>query len=194
MRAIDRRGPRLGHEQGGFTLVELLVVIAIIGILIALLLPAVQSARESARRMQCQNHLKQLALAMHGHHELHGFLASGGWGWLWTGDPDRGVGKNQPAGWNYDLLPFLEEQAVYDLGTDGQPDRVTVEQLEGALRRDETPIPLFACPSRRAATLYPRPGHITYHNGGNIVQSGARRLRSQRGRHAGALVFWPVTH
>jgi prepilin-type N-terminal cleavage/methylation domain-containing protein len=156
----------------GFTLVELLVVIAIIGILVALLLPAVQSAREAARRMQCKNHLKQMALAMHNHHTAHGFFPSGGWGWLWTGDPDRGSGKEQPAGWNYSILPFTEQQNVFDLGSDGDKDTITDTQRDGALKRDQTPISFFACPSRRSASLYPRPAGMTYHNGRAVTEAG----------------------
>ena len=79
----------------GFTLVELLVVITIIGILIALLLPAVQAAREAARRAQCANNLKQMGLACLGHEEAHGHFPTGGWGWGWLGDPDRGFRQRQ---------------------------------------------------------------------------------------------------
>ena len=87
--------------RSGFTLVELLVVIAVMGILIALLLPAVQSARESARMIQCKNHLKQIGLAWLHHHDAQGFFPTGGWGSNWTGDSDRGFavlsGPGQPA-------------------------------------------------------------------------------------------------
>jgi len=160
-------------SRAAFTLVELLVVITIIGILIALLLPAVQAAREAARRMQCQNHLKQMGLAMHNHLQAHGFFASGGWGWMWTGDPDRGVGKEQPAGWNYALLPYLELQALHDLGADGDPTNFTNTQRDGALQRDQTPVSMFNCPTRRRAIVYPRPKGMTYHNGRQVTKSAA---------------------
>ena len=71
----------------GFTLVELLVVITIIGILMSLLLPAVQSARESARSAQCANNVKQLGLACLNHVSVTGFFPSGGWGWSWVATP-----------------------------------------------------------------------------------------------------------
>ncbi len=104
------------HRRAAFTLVELLVVIAIIGILVALLLPAVQSARESARRLQCSNRLRQLALAMHNYHTAHESFPAGGItklpvsNCLIDGDRNTDNGPN----WAVLILPYLEDQNLYD--------------------------------------------------------------------------------
>ena len=98
-------------RRSAFTLVELLVVITIIGILIALLLPAVQSAREAARRMQCGNNLKQIGLAMHNYHQVHNVLPPCNT-YARTYPDDAGVGMRRS--WTVPLLPFLEQTAIYD--------------------------------------------------------------------------------
>lgn len=146
--------------QRAFTLVELLVVIAIIGILVALLLPAIQAARESARRQQCVNHLKQLSLAALNHHESTGHFPTGGWGWDWIGDPDRGTGQQQPGGWIFNLMPFTEEGVSYAAASDGQPDTLTPQQLKAIREIVVKPLPLIMCPSRRAGAginVFPKP-------------------------------------
>lgn len=154
-----------------FTLVELLVVIAIIAMLVTLLLPAVQAARAAARRMQCQNNLKQLSLAMQNHHSAHGFFPSGGWGWRWTGDADRGAGKEQPAGWNFSLLPFFEENNLYNMGSDNNPGEITKRQRDGALARELQPRGILVCPTRREARVYSRPKGQSYFNSGAIREA-----------------------
>ena len=135
-----------------FTLVELLVVIAIIGILVALLLPAVQSAREAARRNTCKNQLKQMGLACLNHEATHSHLPTSGYGWRWQPDPDKGFGKRQPGGWTFNILPYVEEQELRDL-VSGVTDRS--EREARMLQLVQTPIDLFTCPSRREPRLYP---------------------------------------
>ena len=99
----------------GFTLVELPVVIAFIGILVALLLPVVQALRESVRRLQCSNQLKQLAIVFHHHHDSHGCFPSGGWGDNWVGFPEHGFGRKQSGGWLDYTLPYMGPSALYSL-------------------------------------------------------------------------------
>ena len=134
-----------------FTLVELLVVITIIGILIALLLPAVQAAREAARQLQCQNNLKQLGLAALNHESTTGRFPSNGWYCLWVGDPDLGDSWQQPGGWMYNLLPYMEQQPLHDL----QAGKTGQVRKDAATQMIQTPLAVLYCPSRRAAALYP---------------------------------------
>ncbi len=139
------------HFNRAFTLVELLVVIAIIGILIALLLPAIQSAREAGRRSTCLNNLKQIGLAVQNHVDAVKHFPSSGWGFFWTGDPDRGYGKAQPGGWVYNILDYLEESNLRKAGK-GQP---TAAKRASAKQVIMTPLGAFTCASRRRLDVYP---------------------------------------
>lgn len=132
------------NRVAGFTVVELLVAIAVIAILIALLVPAVQYAREAARRAQCQNNLRQLGLAVHNFESTHRHYPGNGWGYLWIGDPDRGVGPDQPGGWIYQILPFIEGDSLQSMGRglDAPAKKQALSELSGQV------LPLLQCPTR----------------------------------------------
>jgi len=143
-----RNDQRLAGDQrrsAGYSLTEVLVAIAVIGILIALLLPAVQMARESARRINCSNNVRQIGLAFQTHHEQLGYFPTSGDGWgspptYVNGSP--AVGSAQGAGWGFQVLPYLEARAVWQ-GGDGKTNQERQRVAVGATN------PHFFCPSRR---------------------------------------------
>jgi prepilin-type N-terminal cleavage/methylation domain-containing protein/prepilin-type processing-associated H-X9-DG protein len=151
--SMGRTGKNVSPTARAFTLVELLVVIAIIGILVALLLPAIQAAREAARRAQCLNNLKQIGLAFQLHADTHEIYPTGGsdiWSRRTTDKSrpnervfgDRGrplVAPNQNWGWAYQILPYLEQQALW-----------------AAKVNDLTPVPVpaYFCPSRGPSRVH----------------------------------------
>jgi prepilin-type N-terminal cleavage/methylation domain-containing protein/prepilin-type processing-associated H-X9-DG protein len=144
----------------GFTLVELLVVIAIIGVLVALLLPAVQAAREAARRMQCQNNFKQMGLAMHSFHDAFGRLPP--------------CGQSNTAnrwGWQVAIMPYIEQGNLFQQL--GSPDLTTTASMPfPATPILQTKIAAYRCPSDLTTQLPTNPNFDNYGTSNYIVSEG----------------------
>ena len=174
------------RRSKGFTLVELLVVIAIIGILIALLLPAIQAAREAARRSQCKNNLKQIGLAAMAHLDTQKFFPTCGWGYHWTGDPDRGYSTQQPGGWLYNLLPFIDQASIHDMAK-GLPAGSTAK-YQMLAHMNSVVIATYNCPSRRSGgdALIKDPTLLeTEYNADDTVKVQVGQARSDYAGNAG---------
>ena len=132
------------HRNSGFTLVELLVVIAIIGILIGLLLPAVQQVREAARRTSCMNNLRQIALACHNYESALGhFPTTGGSASSFWSESYEPFANFENGSWMYQILPFCEQNNLYD-----QRESISFADSSTGLGIAESPVPIFNCPSR----------------------------------------------
>ena len=177
-----RRSP--ARRAAGFTLVELLVVIAIIGILVGLLLPALNAAREAMRGATCSNQLKQIALAFASHETMHSHFPTGGWGGDWVGDPDRGYTRDQPGGWGYNTLSFMEQSMLHDSGADGDGQSISDGQRTAAMIVAVTERSGLNCPTRRRADLFV--GDSIGYKNMDEVPDGAGVVRSDYAANAGS--------
>jgi prepilin-type N-terminal cleavage/methylation domain-containing protein len=142
-----------------FTLVELLVVIAILATLMALLIPAVQGARESARRTQCQGNLRQIALGCELLGDAFGHLPNRGKNYKSTCNPNEGCSRGQNGAWLCSLLPYIDQQPLFDLPN----------ASGGIARRNGTAVPLFLCPNRGSGLVkfFSTPGYPANRWGSN---------------------------
>ena len=170
-------GRKSCRAKRGFTLVELLVVIAIIGILVALLLPAIQAAREAARRTQCTNNLKQIGLAMHNHMSARNTFPYGA-----EQESAGCCGQKAFSGWSREIMPYSEDDALRLLYN---PDQ-SIEHASSQQYR-ETQVPMYTCPSDFPMEL------ITPENGpGTGVQFMTSSYKANAGRTDGFTTFYQI--
>ncbi|MCA9121415.1 MAG: DUF1559 domain-containing protein [Planctomycetaceae bacterium] len=181
---------RLQFQRRGFTLVELLVVIAIIGILVALLLPAVQAAREAARRMQCGNNLKQLGIALHNYHDTYKTFPPDA---IWHGNvkgTTAAAGDERNYTWICLILPFIEQSPLHDQIDFSRPalGQLSNISMGGGKTALELMLPALACPSDYQFVEPPRGFGVTSYSG-NAGWDGHRRKHRDINR-AGVFPFY----
>ncbi len=138
-------------QRRAFTVVELVVVASIIAILCSLLLPAILLSRESSRNVVCRNHLRQIGLSLLAQETSIRHFPTNGWGAAWAGEPDKGSHRQQPGGWIYNTLPFMEQGSLHGMvfGSEGHERLLRVSQTLAV------PVATFSCPSRRPAGSLP---------------------------------------
>jgi len=200
---VSRRRSRFG-----FTLIELLVVIAIIAVLIALLLPAVQQAREAARRTQCSNNLKQIGLALHNYHDVNLCFPPGSISVLYINpldinlqryaDPEEPLDTYDPAiglhgtSWMLQILPFIEQNTVYDEWNFFQNVWMNGEELTNIELPAQTDIAAYYCPTRRAGMK------VNFYNYVKRIDPNWNRGGNDYGACIGAGIGWstviPIPH
>ncbi|MDP6721385.1 MAG: DUF1559 domain-containing protein [Pirellulaceae bacterium] len=178
------------RRTGGFTLVELLVVIAIIGILVALLLPAVQAAREAARRMSCSNNMKQIGLAMHNYHDTYKTFPYG------EGAPPVSGRRWYGPNWRIAILPFIEQAPMYDQLSFGTGANFTFDACRPGFRGranrmlEGYTVPVYRCPSSslpiNGTNVSPSPTNNNRHNAQLIDYVGVQGSAPTGNRNNGA--------
>lgn len=144
-------GNRRAPAPSAFLFVDLLVAIAVIGVLVAMLLPALQAARECTRNSQCKNHLREIAFGCLKHENANQTFPYGGWSFGWMGDPDQGIGPQQPGSWIYSTGPYMDLRADFNIGAGLPWDQKKIALADQL----ETVVPVFYCPSRRPPNALP---------------------------------------
>ena len=174
-------------SRAGFSLIELLVVISITGVLSALILPAIQAARESARVSHCRSNVSQLSKAMLQHEEKFGFFPTGGWSPLWLGVAERTADSSQPGGWTFGVLPHIEELATRDsvANATAATAAAAYQQLVAS------PIRAFACPSRRTAKPLPVTGVGPFRTAAATQITLTSAVRSDYAANGGSIAGCP---
>lgn len=173
MNARARVRRRRCAARGGWSIVEFLVVIFVVGDLLLLLAPWLDSVKEAERASVCARHLQRLGEAAIRHAALHQSYPSGGWGFGWLGDPDRGFGVKQPGGWMYSILPYIDRNDVWSIGAGINPDSSPGKKKDALTHQATSVVDLFYCPTRRAAKLYPfRAKHPTAGLPLELLQNG----------------------
>jgi prepilin-type N-terminal cleavage/methylation domain-containing protein/prepilin-type processing-associated H-X9-DG protein len=156
------------QTRHGFTLVELLVVITIIGVLVALLLPAVQAAREAARRAHCQSNLRQLGMGLHSYHDVHATFPRGGW-----------LATSTGLSWGASILPQLEQVALYQ-----QIDQRVTYTASANLSVGRTVVPVFLCPAAPKDALLKKSADLPAASTNEYACTDYQAVNGERGLRA----------